>query len=128
MGTDFRRIKGGSHALPRCQSAPLGPHRRCRLGDRQEKSSARCADPIAPPRLHSRLYLAVAGECRHRGDSRAIAIDLLVHIADAADVPGAARPAPERRGFVAALGLSCLLTAILFAAMAWALGRFGITL
>ena len=31
-------------------------------------------------------------------------------------------------GFVAALGLSCLLTAILFAAMTWALGRFGITL
>ena len=31
-------------------------------------------------------------------------------------------------GFVAALGLCCLLTAILFAAMAWALGRFGITL
>jgi hypothetical protein len=31
-------------------------------------------------------------------------------------------------GFVAGLGLSCLLTAILFAAMAWALGRFGITL
>ena len=31
-------------------------------------------------------------------------------------------------GFVAALGLSCLLTTILFAATAWALGRFGITL
>ena len=31
-------------------------------------------------------------------------------------------------GFVAALGLSCLLTMILFAAMVWVLGRFGITL
>ena len=31
-------------------------------------------------------------------------------------------------GFVAALGLCCLLTTILFAAMTWALGRFGITL
>jgi hypothetical protein len=31
-------------------------------------------------------------------------------------------------GFVAALGLSCLLTIILFAAMAWARGRFGIAL
>jgi hypothetical protein len=31
-------------------------------------------------------------------------------------------------GFVAALSLSCLLTAILFAAMAWILGRFGITI
>ncbi len=31
-------------------------------------------------------------------------------------------------GFVAALALCCLLTAILFAVMAWALGRFGITL
>ena len=31
-------------------------------------------------------------------------------------------------GFVASLGLSCLLTAILFAAMVWALGRFGVTL
>ena len=31
-------------------------------------------------------------------------------------------------GFFAALGLSCLLTIILFAAMVWVLGRFGITL
>jgi hypothetical protein len=31
-------------------------------------------------------------------------------------------------GFVTALGLSCLLTMVLFAAMTWALGRFGITL
>jgi hypothetical protein len=31
-------------------------------------------------------------------------------------------------GFVAALGLCCLLTAMLFAAMTWALGRFGITI
>lgn len=31
-------------------------------------------------------------------------------------------------GFWPALGLSCLLTLSLYAAMAWALGRFGITL
>ena len=31
-------------------------------------------------------------------------------------------------GFVPALALCCLLTGILFAVMAWALGRFGITL
>jgi hypothetical protein len=39
-------------------------------------------------------------------------------------------PALLRNGvsFIAALGLSCLLTAILFAAMAWALGRFGVSL
>ncbi len=31
-------------------------------------------------------------------------------------------------GFLAALGLSCLLTLILYAAMVWILGRFGIAL
>ena len=31
-------------------------------------------------------------------------------------------------GFWAALGLSCLLTILLYAAMVWALGRFGISL
>jgi hypothetical protein len=31
-------------------------------------------------------------------------------------------------GFWAALGLSCLMTMALYAAMVWALGRFGITL
>jgi hypothetical protein len=31
-------------------------------------------------------------------------------------------------GFWAALGLSCLLTLVLYAAMVWALGRFGISL
>lgn len=39
-------------------------------------------------------------------------------------------PALLRNGvsFFAALGLSCLLTMILFAAMVWTLGRFGVTL
>jgi hypothetical protein len=31
-------------------------------------------------------------------------------------------------GFWAALGLACLLTILLYAAMVWALGRFGISL
>jgi hypothetical protein len=31
-------------------------------------------------------------------------------------------------GFWAALGLSCLMTMLLYAAMVWALGRFGISL
>jgi hypothetical protein len=31
-------------------------------------------------------------------------------------------------GFWAALGLSCLLTILLYAAMVWALGRFGVSL
>jgi hypothetical protein len=31
-------------------------------------------------------------------------------------------------GFWAALGLSCLMTMLLYAAMVWVLGRFGITL
>ena len=31
-------------------------------------------------------------------------------------------------GFWASLGLSCLLTMVLYAAMVWALGRFGISL
>ena len=31
-------------------------------------------------------------------------------------------------GFWAALGLACLLTTLLYAAMVWALGRFGISL
>jgi hypothetical protein len=31
-------------------------------------------------------------------------------------------------GFLASLGLSCLLTMILYAAMVWILGRFGIAL
>jgi len=31
-------------------------------------------------------------------------------------------------GFWSALGLSCLVTVVLYAAMVWALGRFGITL
>ena len=93
-----------------------------------KRNPRRLPDPSIAAAIYSRLHLAAARHRRHGADRRAGAIHLLVRIADAADVSGAAGAAQKRHGLWPALGLSCLLTMVLYATMVWALGRFGISL
>src|SRR6185295_11581176 len=67
----------------------------------QAQSRRRRPDLVIAAAVHSRLHLAVARHRRYGTDRGAGAIDLLVRIADAADVSGAAGATQKRHGLLA---------------------------